>query len=186
MSKKKEFNTVEITNLIFIVRDKKVILDRDLSKLYEVQLKALNQAVKRNKSRFPDDFMFQLSSDELHDLWSQFVTMGYTSDLNYMKRNLPYVFTEAGAFALSFVLSSNKSIDMGIFIIRAFNHLRRFVLKNENLMFELQNNHHLSKTFYNFEKRIEQDLLILYKNTNLYDKKIKKIEKRLFYLEDKF
>ncbi len=82
----------------------------------------------------------------------------------YATRNPPYVFTEAGCFALSFILKTNQAIEMGLFIIRAFTHLRRFILKNENLMMELKNNDHLSKTFANFEKRIEQSLIVLYKN----------------------
>ncbi len=75
------------------------------------------------------------------------------------------VFTEQGAYALSFVLRSQKAIETVIFIAKAFTHLRRFVLKNENLMMELKNNDHLSKTFSNFEKRIEQNLIVLYKNS---------------------
>lgn len=97
---------IDITNRIIIIREKKVILDRDLARLYDVDLKVLNQAVKRNSKRFPNDFMFQLDSSELTNLWSQIVTMGEINNLNYMKRNLTYVFTEAGAFALSFVLNS--------------------------------------------------------------------------------
>jgi hypothetical protein len=66
----------------------------------------------------------------------------------------PTVFTEQGAYALSFVLKSKKAVEMGVFIARAFTHLRRFILKNENLMMELKNNDHLSATFSNFEKRL--------------------------------
>jgi len=74
---------------------------------------------------------------------------------------------------------------MGIFIARAFTHLRRFILKNENLMMELKNNDHLSTTFANFEKRIEQNLIVLYKNASKYEKKFKAIERRLSELEKK-
>jgi hypothetical protein len=171
-----ENKVLDITNRIYIIRDQKVMLDRDLAELYGVELKVLNQAVKRNLTRFPIDFMFQLSSNELAGAWSQFVTMGTLTDRNYMSRNLPFVFTEAGSFALSFVLRSEKAIDMGQFIIRAFTHLRRFILKNENLMMELKNNDHLSKTFSNFEKRIEQDLVVLYKNTSKFEKRFKSLE----------
>ncbi len=176
-------NLTTITNNIHIIRDQKVMLDRDLAKLYGVELKALNQAVKRNIKRFPDDFMFQLNSDELDTLWSQSVTIGNTSIDNYVKRNRPYAFTEPGCFALSFILKSQRSTDMGIFIIRAFTHLRRFILKNENLMMELKNNDHLSTTFSNFEKRIEQDLIVLYKNNSKYDKKISALDLRIKLLE---
>lgn len=176
---------IEITNRIFIIKDQKVMLDRDLAELYGVELKALNQAVKRNQARFPGDFMFQLDFNDLDTPWSQIVTMGSPSDLNYMKRNRPYVFTEAGSFALSFVLKSDKAVEMGLFIIRAFTHLRRFILKNENLMIELKNNDHLSKTFSNFEKRIEQDLIVLYKNNSTKDKRIGLIEEKIKTIENK-
>jgi hypothetical protein len=178
-----ERKLIEITNRIFIINDQKVMLDRDLAELYDVELKVLNQAVKRNLERFPSDFMFQLNSNGLDTPWSQIVTMHSLSDRNYMKRNKPYVFTEAGSFALSFVLNSNKAIEMGQFIIRAFTHLRRFVLKNENLMMELKNNDHLSKTFSNFEKRIEQDLIVLYKNNSMKDKRLGTIEERIRKIE---
>jgi hypothetical protein len=174
---------LEIINRIHIIREQKVMLDRDLAELYGVELKVLNQAVKRNIDRFPEDFCFQLDSGELDTLWSQFVTMGDVSINNYVKRNKPYVFTEAGSFALSFILRSEKAVTMGQFIIRAFTHLRRFVLKNENLMMELKNNDHLSKTFSNFEKRIEQNLVVLYKNNTDKEKRFKGIEKRFELLE---
>lgn len=100
-----------------------------------------------------------------------------------MQRNLPYAFTEAGAFALSFILKTNQAFEMGKFIIRAFTHLRRFILKNENLMMELKNNDQLSKTFSNFEKKIEHSLIVLYKNQTLNQKKFEAIESRLQSLE---
>ncbi len=178
-----ERKLIEITNRIFIMNDQKIMLDRDLAELYGVELKALNQAVKRNLERFPSDFMFQLTSSDLDNPWSQIVTMHSLSDRNYMKRNKLYVFTEAGSFALSFILNSYKAVEMGQFIIRAFTHLRRFVLKNENLMMELKNNDHLSKTFSNFEKRIEQDLIDLYKNNSIKDKGLSTIEEKIRKIE---
>ncbi len=180
-----ERKLLEITNRIFIIRDQKVMVDRDLAELYGVELKTLNQAVKRNSERFPDDFMFQLNSNELEERWSQIVTMVSPTYRNYMKRNPPYVFTESGCFALSFILSTDKAVEMGHFIIRAFTHLRRFILKNENLMMELKNNHHLSKTFANFEKRIEQDLIVLYKNNSEKDKRLRTVEEKIKEIEVK-
>lgn len=180
---KSERKLIEITNLIFIIQDQKVMIDRDLAELFGVELKVLNQAVKRNIERFPKDFMFQLDSNDLETLWSQNVTMHDLNIRNYMKRNKPYVFTEAGSFALSFIINSDKAIEMGHFIIRAFTHLRRFVLKNENLMMELKNNDHLSKTFSNFEKRIEQDLIVLYKNNSDKDKRLRLIEEKIKQIE---
>ncbi len=161
------------------------MLDRDLAELYNVEVRSINQAVKRNSDRFPSDFMFQLNYKELEDLRSQSVIANTITYRNSKARSMPFVFTEAGAFALSFVLRSEQAVQMGQFIIRAFTHLRRFVLKNENLMMELKNNDHLSKTFSNFEKRIEHDLLVLYKNSSITKKKFEEIEKRLKELETK-
>jgi hypothetical protein len=159
------------------------MLDRDLAELYGVELKRLKEQVKRNQVRFPNDLMFELNSSELTTLWSQIATIGNISARKYMQRNPPLAFTEAGAFALSFILKTEQAIEMGLFIIRAFTHLRRFILKNENLMMELKNNDHLSKTFSNFEKRIEQDLIVLYKNSTKYEKRFKDIIKRLESVE---
>ena len=178
-----ETSLIKIANRIIIVNDQKVMLDRDLAELYGVELKVLNQAVKRNIHRFPIDFMFKVDQSD-KQAWSQIVTIVSTSDRNYMKRNPPFVFTEPGCFALSFVLNTDKSIEMGQFILRAFVHLRRFILKNENLMFELKNNENLSKAFANFEKKIEQNLIVLYKNNSLKDEKLKKIEEKLKQLEN--
>lgn len=172
---------IQITNYIYIIREQKVMLDKDLAELYGVEVRAINQAVKRNQDRFPDDFSFQLNSRELADLKSQNVILISPTSRNYKP---PTVFTEQGAYALSFVLRSPEAIEMGIFIARAFTHLRRFVLKNENLIIELKNNDHLSKTFSNFEKRIEQNLIVLYKNQSINNEKFKSIEERLRSIEE--
>ena len=172
----------EITNRIHIIRDQKVMLDRDLAELYGVEVRRINEQVKRNKERFPEDFCFKLNSSELAQIKSQ---NAICNDLSTRKGMSPTAFTEQGAYALSFVLRSKKAIEMGIFIARAFTHLRRFILKNENLIMELKNNDHLSKTFSNFEKRIEQDLIVLYKNSSIQEKKFKSIEKRLKDIEEK-
>jgi len=166
----------EITNRIFIIREQKVMLDRDLAELYGVTVGRLNEQVKRNQNRFPVEFCFQLDSSELAESKSQFATLIDPNSRNYKR---PYVFTEQGAYALSFVLRSQKAVEMGIFIAKAFTHLRRFILKNENLVMELKNNDNLSKTFSNFEKRIEQDLIVIYKNNSDFQKRLKRIEKKL-------
>lgn len=177
---KENKQTVEITNQIYIIREQKIMLDTDLAELYGVEVKRINEQVKRNRERFPDDFCFKLEINELADIKSQSATC---NALTYRKGMTPTVFTEQGAYALSFVLSSEKAIEMGVFIARAFTHLRRFILKNENLMMELKNNDHLSKTFSNFEKRIEQNLIVLYKNNSEQKKKFRIIEERLKNLE---
>jgi len=120
-----EKEVTPIQNLIFGVRGQKVMLDSDLARLYEVGVKVLNQAVKRNIRRFPQDFMFQLTQDEWEHLRSQFVT----ANNNYSKvRFIPYVFTEQGVAMLAAVLNSQKAIDVNISIMRAFVQLRHFVL----------------------------------------------------------
>jgi len=122
-----------IQSKILMLRGQRVMLDFDLAELYEVPTKALNQAVKRNIVRFPDDFMFQLSLDEWQDLrskfatssqmWSQIVT---TSDKFRRDTYIPYVFTEQGVAMLSSVLRSEKAIQVNIAIVRTFIALRQY------------------------------------------------------------
>jgi len=115
-----------IENKIYSIRGKKVMLDSDLSELYEVQTKVLNQAVKRNIDRFPEDFMFQITDEEWEILKSQFVTSSWGG-----KRKLPQVFTEYGILMLSSVLNSEKAIQVNIQIIRIFSKLREIALINK-------------------------------------------------------
>jgi hypothetical protein len=172
----KDKKLLEITNCIYIMRDQKVMLDRDLALIYGVEVKRLNEQVKRNTERFPEEFCFRLTSEEFSSAKSQNATLVNPTSKNYKP---PLAFTEQGAYALSFVLRSKKTVETGIFIAKAFTHLRRFILKNENLMMELKNNDHLSKTFSNFEKRIEQDLVVLYKNTSKFEKRFKSLEEEI-------
>jgi ORF6N domain. len=122
MSKK----LLPIKNMIYEIRRQKVMLDRDLAELYGVELKVLNQAAKRNIGRFPADFMFRLTQNEWNILRSQFVTAN--KDISKV-RYLPFVFTEHGVLMLSNVLNSKKAINMSIQIIRVFNKLRKYTLK---------------------------------------------------------
>ena len=100
------------------------MLDIYLAKLYEVEVKVLNQSVKRNIERFPSDFMFQLSENEWNKLRSQIVTANLE-----MRRTLPYAFTEQGIAMLSGILRSKKAIKVNIEIMRAFVHLRKMALQ---------------------------------------------------------
>jgi len=111
-----------IQEKIYEIRGQKVMLDRDLAELYGVETKVLNQAVKRNIRRFPDDFMFQLSKDEFTFWKSQIVTS--KADKKGLRRN-PYAFTEQGVAMLSGVLNSDAAIDVNIKIMRAFVAIRR-------------------------------------------------------------
>jgi hypothetical protein len=118
-----------IERSILLIRGHKVILDADLADLYGVSTKVLNQAVKRNKDRFPPDFMFQLNQKEFEILRSQIVT----SSLWGGRRIHPYVFTEQGVAMLSSVLNSSRAIHVNIEIMRAFVRLRRMLASNEEL-----------------------------------------------------
>ena len=109
-----------IQKRIFEIRGQRVMLDSHLAELYEVETRVLNQAVKRNSTRFPDDFMFQLTDSELELLRSQFVTL----EKSYF-RYLPYVFTEQGVAMLSSVLRSEKAIGINVGIMRAFVAIRQ-------------------------------------------------------------
>jgi hypothetical protein len=104
-----------IAKAILIIRGEKVMLDRDLAALYRVPTKAFNQAVKRNKKRFPPDFMFQLSNQALSDLRSQIVTPSWGGT-----RTRPYALTEQGVAMLSSVLNSDRAVDVNIAIMRTF------------------------------------------------------------------
>ena len=120
-----------IEKTIFLIRDRKVMLDRDLATLYGVQTKALNQAVRRNSDRFPADFMFQLTTPEAVDLnRSQFVT-GSQKHRNPQFR--PYAFTEQGVAMLSSVLRSKRAIAVNVEIMRTFVRLRQMLALNVEL-----------------------------------------------------
>lgn len=116
---------VRIESLIRIIRDQQVMLDSDLAVLYGVETKVLNQSVKRNIQRFPEDFMFQLTKEEY--LRSQIVTSKGTRG---GKRYMPYAFTENGVAMLSSVLRSEKAIEVNINIMRAFSSMRNFLMNN--------------------------------------------------------
>jgi hypothetical protein len=135
-----------ITEQIFLIRGQKVMLDADLAELYEVPTKALNQAVKRNINRFPDDFMFQLNSLEIEMLnQSQFVT---GSQRHRDPRSLPYAFTAHGVAMLSSVLKSKRAVEMNIFIIRAFIKLRDILSSNKELERDQKNqNRHINRIY---------------------------------------
>ncbi len=113
----------EINSRIFTLRNKEVMLDRDLAELYQVDTKVLNQAVKRNIKRFPSDFMFQVSEEEYENLRSQIVT---SSSKHGGRRYMPFAFTEQGVYMLATVLKSDVAIEVNISIMRTFTKLREF------------------------------------------------------------
>ena len=116
-----------IERRILLIRGKKVMFDADLAELYQVSTKRLNEAVKRNSDRFPQDFMFQLTEEEAASLRSQFATS------NTGRRYLPYAFTEHGVAMLSSVLKSQRAVQMNILIIRAFVILREMLATHKDL-----------------------------------------------------
>jgi len=129
-----------IESKIFVTRGHRVMLDEDLAVLYEVEIKALNQAVKRNLERFPDDFMFQLTADEFADLKSQTgnsslrsQTVTLKSGRGQHRKYLPYAFTEQGVAMLSSVLRSERAIHVNIEIMRTFVRLRQMLSSNTEL-----------------------------------------------------
>ncbi|MBW7840570.1 MAG: ORF6N domain-containing protein [Chitinophagaceae bacterium] len=138
-----------IQNRIYEIRGERVMLDYDLAALYEVQTKVLNQAVKRNIKRFPEDFMFRLNADEWQSMRSQTVTTSETIKrsaspfvtASQKKRNinvLPYAFTEQGVAMLSGVLNSDRAINMNIAIMRAFVEVRRVLLQQTDIKDQLR------------------------------------------------
>lgn len=119
-----------IVRKIYFIRNSKVMLDRDLAELYEVETKALKQAVRRNIDRFPPDFMFELSAEEFENWRSQFVTSNADK---IGLRHKPMAFTEQGVAMLSSVLRSKRAIQLNIQIMRAFTQLRQMLLTNKEL-----------------------------------------------------
>ncbi len=128
-----EIDIPNIEKMIYTIRGMRVLLDSDLASLYNVETKVLNQAVKRNKNRFPDDFMFQLTSEEYRVLKSQFVTSKQGSG---GKQKQPLVFTENGVAMLSGILSSERAIMVNISIMRIFTKLRSFLYLETELRHE--------------------------------------------------
>ncbi|MCP4264654.1 MAG: ORF6N domain-containing protein [Candidatus Brocadiaceae bacterium] len=122
-----------VESKILLIRDKKVMLDRDLALLYGVETKVFNQAVKRNMGRFPEDFMFQLTKDEYDSLRSQIVTSKSGG-----RRYLPYAFTEHGILMLSSTLNSKKAIQVNVQIMRTFIKLREMMLSYKDLQKKIE------------------------------------------------
>lgn len=132
---------IKILKIIIVVRGVKVILDSDLAALYGIETRRLNEQVRRNIDKFPDDFMFQLTKEEFENLKSQIATSSSTWG---GRRKLPLVFTEHGALQAANVLNSPQANKMSVFIVRTFVKLREMALTNEKL----------SRKFIELEKRV--------------------------------
>jgi hypothetical protein len=122
-----------IISKIYNIRGQKVMLDSDLAEMYGVEVRVLNQAVKRNTERFPRDFMFQLSKTETNNLKSQFVTSSWGG-----KRKPPFAFTEQGVSMLSGVLNSSLAIQVHIQIIRIFSKMKELLLSHKDILLKLE------------------------------------------------
>lgn len=137
----------KIENRIMVIRDQSVILDRDLAELYGVETRALNQAVRRNIKRFPDDFMFRLNKKEKRELITncdRFQTLKHSTVM-------PYAFTENGVAMLSSVLNSDKAIQINIQIMRVFNRFKRMYFAYDEL----------KKMIHDLEQRQREDKRVL-------------------------
>ena len=152
---------IQIQNLIYEIRGCKVMLDSDLAKLYGVETFNLNKAVKRNLSRFPKDFMFQLTKDEYNSLIFQ---SGISNSKRGGRRFMPYVFTEQGVAMLSSVLQSEQAISINIQIMRTFVQIKQFALENKELTKRFQE---LEQYFINYCKDNEKDKQQIYEAIDL-------------------
>ena len=161
-----------ISDSIFVIRGQKVMLDKDLAELYQVQTKVLKQAVKRNIRRFPDDFMFELSKAEHASSRSQIVTLKRGQNLKY----LPMAFTEQGVAMLSSVLNSERAISVNIQIIRLFTKLRKIVTDTIDLKIEIDE---IKKKLNNQHQNIE----LVFKYLDELIEKKETPRKKIGYLE---
>jgi len=125
---------IRVERSIRIIRGDKVILDEDLAEMYGVEVKRLNEQVRRNLNRFPDDFMFQLTKQEFKDLKSQFATSNQWGG----RRTPPYAFSEQGVAMLSSVLHSTRAVQVNIEIMRTFVRLRRILASHSDLAERLE------------------------------------------------
>ncbi len=137
-----------IQNKIYLIRGRKVMLDRDLAVLYGVATRRLNEQVKRNIKRFPLDFMYQLTEEEMKDWMSQ---IAISNKEKMGIRRMPYVFTEQGVAMLSSVLNSDRAIDVNIQIMRVFTKLREMMISHKDLARKIED---LERNFTDHDKKI--------------------------------
>ena len=163
--------TETIETRIFFIRSKKIMIDKDLAELYKVKPIALRQQVKRNKERFPDDFMFQLTSEEVENMVSQNVIPSKQS----LGGHLPYVFTEQGIAMLSSVLNSKRAINVNIQIMRTFTKLREMIEGNKDLRKKIED----------MEKKYDKQFQIVFEAIKrLIEPELKPKRKVGFYVAD--
>lgn len=177
-----EITRPSIEKRIYVIRDKQVMLDSDLAVLYQVETGALNRAVKRNISRFPEDFRFQLTNEEYQNLRCQTGISSFAQDENNYggRRTLPYVFTEQGISMLASVLHSEVAIKVSIGIMRTFVEMRRFIANNA-LLFERISNVELKQLEY--QKQTDEKLDQIFDAFSLIVSLIQKAEKEIVLID---
>ena len=134
-----KYETENIKNLIYTIRGKQVMLDSDVAMLYHYPTKRINETVRRNTERFPDNFCFKLTENEVENLRSQFATSSLEKENYGGRRYLPYVFTEQGIAMLSGLLKNNIAIQVSINIMNAFVEMRKFIVNNAQIFERLTN-----------------------------------------------
>jgi len=159
-----------IESKILFIRSKKVMLDKDLAVLYEVETKMLNRAVKRNIKRFPDDFMFQLTKKEFDNLRFHFGTSSWGG-----QRYLPYAFTENGVAMLSSVLNSERAIQVNIQIMRTFTKLREMLTTHKGLKQKIEE----------MEKKYDYQFKVVFETIKQLIEPPQKSKKRIGFLQEK-
>jgi len=161
-----------IQNRIYTIRGKKVMLDSDLAYLYEVEAKRLNEAVKRNIQRFPDDFMFQLTKDEFSEVVAN---CDHLLQKQKYRPTLPYAFTKQGVAMLAAVINSPKAIDVNIQIMRVFIQLRNYIFSNETLSEQIAELRKLLMLYIEKNDKRVNDIIIALNNLIEKPKETKKI-----------
>jgi len=138
----------QIARAILILRGQRVLQDSELAELYGVSTKRFNEQVRRNRKRFPADFMFQLTAEETSSLRSQFATL--KTGRGRHRKYLPYVFTEHGAIMAATILNSPRAIEMSVYVVRAFVQLREMLASNKEL----------ARRFAQLETRLDKKLTV--------------------------
>ncbi|WP_282742538.1 ORF6N domain-containing protein [Olsenella uli] len=152
------YDDVQIRDMIYTVRGKQVMLDSDLAELYKVETRTLNRAAKRNEDRFPEDFRFKLTREELDNLRCQIGTLaGQDADSSIGRTYLPHVYTEQGVAMLSGVLRSKVAIDVSVCIMRAFVEMRHFIADNAHMFEQIRSiDHRLDSLERSTDERFER------------------------------
>jgi len=163
------FPTELIASKIYLIRGQKIMLDRDLAELYGVETAQLKRAVRRNRERFPDDFMFELSISELDDLRCQFGTSKWGGT-----RYKPFAFTEQGVAMLSGVLKSERAIKVNVQIMRTFTKLRNMLSSHKDLKLKIED----------MEKRYDKQFRIVFEAIQQLLEEDQKPKKKIGYIKE--